>query len=88
MFWTIPKCNILIYILNLIISFIENEEDGKGDGEFTSTIDRELIDSIINQTLKFDNLDLEEEDVNDLDDNVATLLKICAKHVDSDDSIN
>jgi len=69
------------------MSFNENEEDGNGDGELTNTVDKDLIDSIVNEPILFDNLDI-EEDVNDLDDNVATLLKICAKHLDSDDSIN
>ena len=49
------------------MSFNDNEEDGNGDGEFTKTVDKELIDSIINEPLEFENLDI-EEDVNDLED--------------------
>ena len=49
------------------MSLNEIEEDGNDDGDFTNTVDKELIDSIINEPLLFDNLDI-EEDVNDLDD--------------------
>ena len=45
------------------MSFNENKEFWNDDGEFTNTVDKELIDSIINEPLLFDNL----EDVNDLD---------------------
>ena len=64
------------------MSFNENKEFGNDDGEFTNTVDKELIDSIINEPLLFDNLDI-EEDVNDLDD----IKNMCEHYVDSDDSI-
>jgi len=67
------------------MSFIENEEDGNGDGEVTNIIDKELIDSIVNEPLIFDNLDI-EEDVDDLDD-IKNMCEHYAKHVDSDYSI-
>ena len=37
------------------MSLNENEEFGNDDGEFTNTVDKELIDSIINEPLLFDN---------------------------------
>ena len=49
------------------MSLNEIEEDGNDDGDFTNTVDKELIDSIINEPLLFDNLDT-EKDVNDFDD--------------------
>ena len=67
------------------MSLNENEEFGNDDGEFTNTVDKELIDSIINEPLVFDNLDI-EEDVNDLDD-IKNMCEHYAKHLDSDDSI-
>ena len=67
------------------MSFNENKEFGNDDGEFTNTVDKELIDSIINEPLLFDNLDI-EEDVNDLDD-IKNMCEHYAKHLDSDDSI-
>ena len=48
-------------------SLNEIEEDGNDNGDFTNTVDKELVDSIINEPLLFDNLDI-EEDVNDLND--------------------
>ena len=67
------------------MSLNEIEEDGNDDGDFTNTVDKELIDSIINEPLLFDNLDI-EEDVNDLDD-IKHMYEHYAKHLDSDDSI-
>ena len=68
------------------MSLNEIEEDGNDDGDFTNTVDKELVDSIINEPLLFDNLDI-EEDVNDLDDIKHMCEYYYAKHLDSDDSI-
>ena len=67
------------------MSLNEIEEDGNDDGEFTNTVDKELIDSIINEPLLFDNLDI-EEDVNDLDD-IKNMCEHYVKHLDSEESI-
>ena len=59
------------------MSFNEIEEDdGNGDdGENINTIDKELVDSIINEPIEYENLDL-EEDVNEFDD----IIKIMCEH--------
>ncbi len=67
------------------MSFNENEEEGNGDGDVTNTVDKELIDSIVNEPLGFDNLGI-EEDFNDLD-NIKNMCEHYAKHIDSDASI-
>ena len=53
--------------MNLILSSNDFEEDENGYDENFTNIDKELIDSIINEPVEFDNLEL-EEDVNELDD--------------------
>lgn len=60
------------------MSFNEIEEDdGNGDdGENINTIDKELVDSIINEPIEYENLDL-EEDVNEFDDIIKNM---CEHH--------
>ena len=53
--------------MNLILSSNDFEEDENGYDENFTNIDKELIDSIINEPVEFDNLEL-EVDVNELDD--------------------
>ena len=62
------------------MSLNEIEEDGKVVVEFTNIVDKELIDSIVNEPLLFDNLDI-EADVNELDD-IKNMCEHYAKHMD------
>jgi hypothetical protein len=67
------------------MSLNEIEEDGKVVVEFTNIVDKELIDSIVNEPLLFDNLDI-EADVNELGD-IKNMCEHYAKHMDLDDNV-